>query len=498
VTAADVLVALALAAVAFVLRVAVHAGREPGGVDSWYCLAYADALRRRPRLRVELPQYLLQDRVQSYPPLFPWVLAALPRGWLARSFWLVSPAFDCAHLLLLYAVTHRITASTTVAALSAAVYAVVPHLVSETRSLSARSFSSLVLTLAVLAMLKHVALDGGWVWLLAALLAGGGVFLASATAAGAYGVAAAALSLKGGDPRYLLVVAGAFVTALVGSRGLLLDVLANYAHAIRFWRRHRARYGAHTVHHSPLYGRPDAGAPPADTGPLGGARAGRLLRLLGENPFILALPLAPPGLPPIGTAMSTWAYALTALALAVTLVPALRGLGPGRNYVKTAIFPTAYTLGVAVGHPSHLGSPVGVATLAGIASSLAGVAAFIVYTRRRRTEHTAAVPPGLRAAVERLRGLPGDGVFCLPLSYADYTTYHSGKSVLWGGHCGDLRALASVWPVLSEPLPDLFARYGVSYLLLDSRFASREELRLDDLRLVGAFDGVELWELANH
>jgi hypothetical protein len=35
-----------LVATAFVLRVAVHAGREPGGVDAWYYLAWADAFRR--------------------------------------------------------------------------------------------------------------------------------------------------------------------------------------------------------------------------------------------------------------------------------------------------------------------------------------------------------------------------------------------------------------------------------------------------------------------
>ncbi len=65
-----------VAAVAFLLRVGVNLGRSPSGVDTWYYLAYADAVRARPGLDVRLPQYLLQDERQSYPPLFPSLLAA--------------------------------------------------------------------------------------------------------------------------------------------------------------------------------------------------------------------------------------------------------------------------------------------------------------------------------------------------------------------------------------------------------------------------------------
>src|SRR5256885_2528991 len=100
---------LILAAVAFVLRVSVHVGRTPGGVDTWYYLAYADAFRRRPSLDVRLTRYLLQDQVQSYPPLFPSLLGLLPSRGLDRGYWAVAPAIDCLHLLLLYGVTFRLT-----------------------------------------------------------------------------------------------------------------------------------------------------------------------------------------------------------------------------------------------------------------------------------------------------------------------------------------------------------------------------------------------------
>ena len=97
---------------------------------------------------MRLPQYLLQDERQSYPPGFPSALALLPELWLDRWYWVLSPAVDCVHLLLLYVVTFRLTGSVAVAAIAATTYAFTPHLISETRSLSARPFGALLHTLA--------------------------------------------------------------------------------------------------------------------------------------------------------------------------------------------------------------------------------------------------------------------------------------------------------------------------------------------------------------
>ncbi len=95
--------------------------------------------------------------------------------------------------------------------------------------------------------------------------------------------------------------------------------------------------------------------------------------------------------------------------------------------------------------------------------SLGAIGFFYLYTRSRTTEMTATVPEPLNAAAEALRRLPGDGVLVLPFMYADYVAYASGKKVLWGGRCGDLRPLERVTRVLREPiaalLPSCSARY---------------------------------------
>src|SRR5437762_9360461 len=88
---AFMLVGLALVGLALYLRLRIFIGTRPGGVDTWYYLASADAIRRQKRLPISLPQYLLHDRTESYPAVFPMFLALLPSTWLGTYFWLVSP-----------------------------------------------------------------------------------------------------------------------------------------------------------------------------------------------------------------------------------------------------------------------------------------------------------------------------------------------------------------------------------------------------------------------
>src|SRR4029077_6530977 len=92
------LVGLGLVGLALFLRLRIFIGTQPGGVDTWYYLASAEAIRKQRRLPISLPQYLLHDATESYPPVFPLFLAALPQSWLRRCFWLVSPLIDTAHL----------------------------------------------------------------------------------------------------------------------------------------------------------------------------------------------------------------------------------------------------------------------------------------------------------------------------------------------------------------------------------------------------------------
>lgn len=479
-----------IAVLALAVRVVVHAGRTPGGVDTWYYLAYARAVRRRPSLDVRLPQYLLQDEVQSYPPVFPSVLALLPERWLDRWYWVLSPLVDCVHLLALYVVTFRLTGSVAVAAIAAATYAFTPHLISETRSLSGRTFGALLHTLAILLLLKWT-LSGtsDLAWAVAAALAGALLFLSSAAMAAAYGFVCVSLSLVFADVRYGLLACAALGLAFVLSGGRMARVLRNYLSSVRYWRRNHRLFGAHPVRHSPIYGDPAARPASPEPGFRGRSALSPSLRLVGENPFLLALPFAAPGTRPWEHGLYVWAIALVVLAVISTVVPPLRAFGPGRSYLKAAIFPTAFTLAYQIGGPSGLRRPFGLLVLACLGVSLAAIAYFILYVRGQSTALTSSVPEGLGEATRALAALPAGPVFVLPYMYADYVCYHSGKAVVWGGHCGDLARFEWITPVIARPLPEMFEELGVRYLLLDERYLRAKDLRLpDQLRAIGRHD----------
>lgn len=483
---------LALVLLALALRLVVHWGRQPGGVDTWYHLAYARAIRRHRSLHAPLPQYLLQDVRQSYPPLFPLFLALLPAPLLDRWFWLVSPLLDGLHLALLYAVSLRLTQERLLACFAVIVYAVTPQLVSEVRSLNARSFGALVHTVAVLACLKATLSAASPLWLGAACVAGAAVILASATASVAYALLLGLLALRFGEVRFVVIGATAGALAAVVSRGHLFRVLLNYVHAARYCAEHRGRFGSHPVRNSSLYGEPLAHGG-AERGFLGRSTFTQALRLLGENPFIVALALVPSGGGRWSEALWFWAVCIAAIALVATLVPFLRVLGPGRSFLKAGIFPAAYSLASGIGSPAGFGRPVGVAALLGVAASIGAIAFFVRYVRAHPFQ-TVSVPAGLAAAIGELRRLPAGGVFCLPDVYADLVAYQSGRPVLWGGHCGDLSRFAWIAPVIARPIPELLDETGVRFMLFDERYARPEELKLAGrVRLLGSWDEFRLY-----
>src|SRR5436309_4487499 len=102
------LVGLGLVGLAIFLRLRIFIGTRPGGVDTWYYLASAEAIRRQKRLPISLPQYLLHDEKESYPAVFPLFLATFSPHWLRSYFWLISPAIDAVHLIVLYLLALRL------------------------------------------------------------------------------------------------------------------------------------------------------------------------------------------------------------------------------------------------------------------------------------------------------------------------------------------------------------------------------------------------------
>jgi hypothetical protein len=195
--------------------------------------------------------------------------------------------------------------------------------------------------------------------------------------------------------------------------------------------------------------------------------------------------------------MYWWAVAILVWSVLTTFGGPLRILGPGFHYMKASVFPTAYTLAVAVNIQEGALSLVGLALLISLVASFAALAYFYRVMARRETEHTAQTPPTLAEAAAHLKTLPGTRVLVLPSMYADFVAFNAGKAVVWGGHSGDLSRFEEFFPVLRKPLSYFIERYQVDYVLLDHAYVTPERVGLSDpIRTVGKFGAIAIYEPA--
>jgi len=482
------LVGLGLIGLALYLRLRIFIGTRPGGVDTWYYLASAEAIRRHRRLPISLPQYLLHDKTESYPAVFPLFLALLSPAWLRAYFWLVSPIIDAVQLLLLYVLALRLTDSVLAAGIAGFIYAVTPQLISETRNLNGRAFASLLLTIAMLTLLRSIIPSEGplsgllgpggrALWVVAVLLIGV-LYNTHTSTTIAMLVSLATLSIVFGEPRFLLAGVVGLPVAIVISGGYYVRVIANHVHAARFWLRNVEYTRAHQIDDSPLFAARNHVAAAAQGLYRSPLTLG--LRVLGENPFIVAMLVAPIPDNVWAVHMYWWAVAILVWSVLTTFGGPLRILGPGFHYMKTSVFPAAYTLAVTVNIQEGAVSFFGLALVISVIASFAALAYFYRVMARRETEHTAQTPPNLAEAAAYLRTLPGRNVLVLPSMYADFVSYGADKAVVWGGHSGDLRKFEEFYPVLRKPLRHFVDRYAVDYLVLDHAYVTPERLGITD------------------
>ena len=481
------LVGLGLICLALYLRLRVFIGTRPGGVDTWYYLASAEAIRRQKRLPIRLPQYLLHDAKESYPAVFPLFLATLPPAWLRSYFWLVSPVVDGVQLLLLYLLTFRLTDSVLAAATAGLIYAVTPQLISETRNLNGRAFASLLQTITMLTLLRsEIPSDGvlsgmsaprdNVLWIVGVLLVGV-LYNTHTSTTIAFLVSAASLSVVFGEWRFLIAGLAGLPVAIVISGGYYLRVIGNHLHAARFWMRNVQYTRAHQVEDSPLFG----GRKRTQGWARGLYRSWLSLgsRVLGENPFILPMLVTPIPNNIWAAHMYWWAVAILVWSLLTTFGGPLRILGPGFHYMKTSVFPTAYALSVTVNIQEGALSAVGLALVISLIASFAALAYFYRLMAGRQTEHTAQTPPDLAEAASYLRRLPGKHVLVLPSMYADFVAFNADKAVVWGGHSGDLSKFEEFYPVMRKPLDYFVEHYAVDYVVLDRAYVRPEQLGIE-------------------
>jgi len=264
------------------------------------------------------------------------------------------------------------------------------------------------------------------------------------------------------------------------SGGYYLRVIQNHLYAARFWMRNVRLTRAHQIDDSPLLGRTGGTVQTGLYAPTWRARLALVVRVLGENPFILAMLATPIPENVWAFHMYWWAVAILIWSVLTTFGGPLRILGPGFHYMKASVFPSAYTLAVTVNMREGGLTGFDVMLLISFLASFGALAYFFRVMDKRQTEQTAQTPPDLARATDYLREQPEGSVLVLPNMFADFVMYNSGKPVVWGGHSGNLARLEEFFPVIRQPLTYFFERYRVVYVVLDQHYTTLDRLQIGE------------------
>jgi hypothetical protein len=98
-------------------------------------------------------------------------------------------------------------------------------------------------------------------------------------------------------------------------------------------------------------------------------------------------------------------------------------------------------------------------------------------------EGGSVVHSDLARVLNYLKGLPHDGVLCIPLILSDATAYWARKKVFWGGHSyGFHRLLKPYFPIMRKDVPRTLEEKSLNYVLFGGWY-------LDSLRDVGLEEG---------
>lgn len=454
------------------------------GCDAYNIMLCARALRRERRLPIRLPEdlFLLEEPTQWYPPLFLILCALLPEKWLERYYWLVNHVIDLAALVVLFGIA--VTMGPLWAAAGAAiVYTLSPGTMHEYASLNIRPLGGLLLIGFLIAAYHGFAMHPVWIGI--ACLMGVLLLYAHKLSAQQLWFTLPFLALVTGDWGWVVWLPAIYGLAfLVWPRGFT-KILAAHRTIIAFWHRNWPLVGAHIVRQSPVYG---DGVTHTGIYAKGGAAAlfSFAKAVLHQNYFVLPLvaiaALRPPE-DPEEIFLLGWVASVYLWAGLIYVVPWLRGIGYGLQYVKFAFVPTLLFLVKTLPGTGD----IGIWLLVALAAALT-VRQYALTAKGLRTTvggQMGAWSEALSTLLDRIKADPKARVMCLPMYLCDLVAYATGRPVYWGTHSHGFDArLERFFPVLRRPLGEYVAEAGLTLLLLDRAYAAPAELHLTQEDLV--------------
>ena len=473
--------------IAFILRAA------GSGVDDYYWQQVAKGFRQSRQLPLVLPgKYMMEDERQFYPPLYGLLLSFLPsRLWRWGGFTALLLELGTVGILIGWLVASGLgnEISLTIVILG---YLLAPVLASYNSQLNSRLLGQLFLLTWVLALHPETLGINNLVGIGIASFAFAMILLSHKMTLQLTVILLLPLCFTGGNLIPLLtgIIGVIIAIPIVGPKFLISQIIAHHD-IVTFWKRNMPFYGAHPIHHSPVYGNPDERHKITlhGRGWRGAIKHFKLVVSYVPAVWPLAF-IVTLGYAEVPTWVLTWLVVTYLWALGTLFIPVLRCLGGGHLYLYNAVLPTVL-LWAYIYDSGSRAVEIGLYTALAL-TLLVLTFAYQVVGKRPRT-----IDDDLEILFEDLKDKPKMNVAVLPTQVAEPVACLTKHAVLWGAHGLGFKNLEGWFPVLKIKLSKIFTKWEIDAVLWDAQWApSLEEILHQESLIDGEVQHQGRWRFA--
>lgn len=469
-----ILLPIAVAVLAFYLRIKPRLLQKDFGIDSWYFLLYAEEFRRTRRIPVKLPYFMLDLEDQWYPPGLAIFLSFFPQRFIEKFNFAISALIDVLQVLLLYLISYLLSKSHSVSFFSALLYASSPILITQNSNLNSRSLGALIFTSALLSLYAFISTSNYFYLFLTIIL--GACLLHTHKLATQQMVFLILAFICSGFINFA-VLAGIYLTAIFFSGGFYLKIFKGHIAILKFWKKNIFNLYAHQIYRSPIYRNKEKEQTKRGCQ---GVASNKIWYFLAKLQFLFAIILViysyfrnRPYFVLSDYFFVTWFIVNCITIILTTYIKPLKFLGEGYRYYMYGIFPSSYLI-------SRFGSGSGYnPSLVFIFIILAINMALIVKIHNDQKKNIlACLDADLKEMGAHIKELPKDNIMCFPAVYCEFIAYFCRKKTLWGGHGYCYDKLQDFFPVLLKPVEYFIEAFKISYCLINTAYVSLDDLFL--------------------
>lgn len=450
------------------LRILPLLNQPHRGCDAYYFLLCAEEFRKNKKLPIILtPYYLLEYQEQWYPPGFVLFLGLLPKKFVEKYYWLISPFIDSLIGVLVGFVSFLLLKNIQASIIAILIYAFSYSVFSETKFLTSRQLGNLLLNISVFGLFWGTSANN-FLGHVLFFIFGFFVLMTHKMATQNIVISLFFLSLFMKDIKYILFLLALFAFTFVASKGFYLKIFRAHLDIISFWGKNWNLLGAHQIYNSPIYGDPkkykNVLYHPANM-------FNYLILMLLTNALIFFIIFENNVILENNVFLNQaffWMISTYTLSYLVTLIPYMRLIGEGYKYIKFAI-PSISILGGVL----FIKAPR-------IILVIIIFYAFIYmawYFRERKKSLVGSVgvaDSNFLAISEYFKKTNNPKIICIPNHLSDALAYYTRNQVFWGTHNYPFKWIKNFFPVWRKKLSYFIRVFKLTHLLIDRRYVNPE------------------------